>query len=98
MKNVITEYHLTGPCHIDINRAVEQWDGRAAIFDWENDKEESYRLIVALRKNSREATSIKATISKEQAFELIAKLHLTRQKGFFNSSGVWRREQDHKYL
>ena len=77
----VTDCPLTGECKIDIDKIVRCF-GRSIISRWHD----TYRLV-----NRR--ASVKITISREDAFELIERLGLVEMKSaIFRNGSTFRRE------
>ncbi len=68
MKNVIKNYVITGPCTLYVDKLVKLWNDKFSISQWHDE----YRLV----KSRGKGESLKATISTEQALEIIKKLNL----------------------
>ena len=87
MKGIVTDFQTTGPCTIDINEVVKQWDTkRWYIAQW---GEDNFRLVKRdLR--SRELVKLKVTISLAQARELIEKLELKSHPTMLRSANTWK--------
>ncbi len=88
-RDLITEYNQTGICKINIARLSNKWNHLYHLTE-----DSAFRLVKLLRKDSDKQT-IKATISKDQATDLIERLGL---KSYNEASGiVWRRPQDVRF-
>lgn len=86
---VIGDLPSTGHCEIDIDLTVSLWSELWGIYQW-NDE---YRIVKHKRKDSPE-TSIKMSISEDQAEVLIKVLglHPDRNTGF-TSATTWKTKQ-----
>jgi hypothetical protein len=69
LNHCITEYHSTGPCPIDIDKAVKCWTKRCIISKYN----EEYRIY---RYTHKTHVAMKVTISVLDAKILIKKLDL----------------------
>ncbi len=88
MSEIIKEYHMTGPCLIDIDLLEKKWDHRFWLKQWKDE----FTLIKYLRRGSG-STDIKCSITNEQAQEIIQRLKLVQTKNLmFNSASSWRKE------
>jgi hypothetical protein len=83
--SVITEFNKTGICKVNVARLSNKWNHLYYLV-----QDDQFRLMKLLRKDSKIPT-IKATISKEQAADLIEMLGL-RAYG-----ETWRRPQDVRF-
>ena len=83
LNNCITEFHSTGPCSIDMDKAVKCWGKRCVISKWD----EEYRIY---RYTHKRHIAMKIAISVEDAKELIEKLNLEEQpSGIYNSGSTF---------
>jgi len=82
LNNCITEYYSTGPCPIDIEKAVKCWDKRCVISKWD----EEYRIY---RYTHKTHVAMKVTISTEDAKILIDRLNLHELPGALNSGSTF---------
>lgn len=82
-KSLIKNYAETGPCELDIEEVIKQWNDKFVIFLHKSNPVlgdgDQYRLIV-YKRLGREATNLKVTITPEQAIELINRLELKEVK------------------
>jgi hypothetical protein len=86
MEKLILEFNETGPCKVDVTKITETWDDRFSISQWNNE----YRFIKQ-KKLLEEPVEVKATISEDQAKELIKKVGLLPiPDSFFASGTTWR--------
>lgn len=92
---IVGKFNQTGANTIDIDKVVKRWNHLYWIAEWRGNN--SFRLIKFLRKDSG-ITTIKTTISPEQAKELINKLNLVSSNSGLGSAFSWRREIDIEYL
>ena len=88
-KLILGEFQMTGINTIDIDFVANKWSHLWGIYQWD----ESYRLIKSLRKDSP-ITTVKITISINQAKKIIEKLHLKPLKGGFKGATTWKRQED----
>lgn len=82
LNNCITEFHDTGPCPIDIEKAVKCWTKRCIISKWKDE----YRIIRYTHKTN---VAMKVTISSEDAKILIEKLDLHELPSGLNSGSTF---------
>lgn len=83
--NIITDYHETGECGVDIKLLAKKWNH---LF-WISQYGEEYRLIKHKRKDSP-LTEIKCTISKQTALKIIELLELKAYPNeVFRLATVW---------
>ena len=83
--DIVVEYRDTGALEIYVDKVVKKWNHLWWIAQWKD----SYRLIKYKRKDSP-ITTIKFTISKKQAHELIGQLDLKSEPGGIGSATSWR--------
>jgi hypothetical protein len=82
LNKCITEFHDTGPCGIDIEKAVKCWTKRCIISKWRDE----YRIV---RYSYKRHIALKVTISVEDAKELISRLNLHELPGALNSGSTF---------
>ena len=80
LNKCITEYHSTGPCSIDIEKAVKCWTKRCVISRWN----EEYTIV---RYTHKRHIAMKVRITSAAAKQLINKLGLEEHKSAIYSSG-----------
>lgn len=86
MKKLITEFNLTGPCTVDVEKVAKAWTNKFTILQ----HEDSYRLI----KYGRGENCAKVTIAKEQALQIIEKCGLkTIQDSFFRLAKSYKKKE-----
>ena len=91
MKITVGKFNDTGPNEIDIDLVMSKWNHLWLLTEWKRDN--SWRIVKYLRKDSP-ITTIKTTISFQQAKELIKKLDLTSENSGFASGFSWRKQKD----
>lgn len=95
MNIVKGEFKQTGINEVDIQFIQKKWNHLWFLSEWKRDN--SWRIIKYLRKDSP-ITSIKLTISIEQAKEIIQKLNLKSENVGLASGFSWRKEKDVRFL
>ena len=87
MDKIVIKHKDIGECKIDIDRLAKKWNNLFWLSQWHDE----YRLIKYTQKNSP-ITTIKVSISKSQAEEIIKKLGLVRtQDSTFRNAASWRK-------
>jgi len=87
MKDLIIEFKDTGPCKVDVDKVVSAWNDEFSISQWH----EEYRLI----KHYEDDSISKATISSEQAHQIIGRLRLLKiQDALFVNGKTYRSESN----
>lgn len=89
LKDVVTNYQLTGDCEVDIDLVVSKWNHTWGIYQWNT----QYRLIKQVRIGSS-SNEIKVQISESQANEIIDRLKLDAEDGMFLSAITWRQSKE----
>lgn len=87
------KFKIIGINTIDIELVKKMWNHNFWISKW-NDE---YRLIKQKAINTQ-STSMKLTISGQQAKQLIKDLELTEYPSVFKSGSSFRKESDHKKI
>lgn len=87
MSELVSEYHMTGNCVVNIDLIEKKWDHRFVLYDYEN----QFQFVKFLRRGS-ESREVKCDISNEQAQEIIKRLSLVRSTGMSPNIGSWRKK------
>jgi hypothetical protein len=87
MTDLVTEYHLSGNCTLNIDLVEKSWDHRFVLYDYQN----QFQFVKFLRRGSG-CRDVKCDISNEQAQEIIKRLQLVRTTGMSPVIGSWRKE------
>jgi hypothetical protein len=69
MKEVVIEFHETGPCLVDVQKIIKTWNDKTGIYVWGV----QYTLI---QHGEGEARELKVQINYEQAQQIIQGLKL----------------------
>jgi len=85
MHKFLKTFPETGSCELDIDKTVSGWKNYFFISQWK----EEYTIVLPKSKKSK-VYSLKASISSEQALELIGKLHLLPIRSMLKSAKAWR--------
>jgi len=87
LNNCVTKYKKTGPCEIDIEKAIRTFTKRCFISKWKSPLSENYRLC---RITYKKTMSMKVIIDSKVADTLIRELDLVEYgSGVFNSGSIF---------
>jgi len=94
IEDVFLEYQSTGPCTVDVDLLEKKWNH----LWWISEYDGGFRLIKNLRRRCA-STTVKVTITKEQAEEIIDRMNLERcADPLFVKAASWRRDGDFEIL
>lgn len=89
--SIFIDMPMTGVCTLDMHKVLKKWGKLWSLAEWRSDN--SWRIVKHKRKDSA-ITEIKATISEEDAQEIIEKLNLIGVNTF-GASGYTYRKKEH---
>ncbi len=94
MNNLITEYHETGVCIIDVNNVCKKWSDKFTILQFQD----NYTFVIF---GAKGVYKTKVKISQEQAKEIINSMQLlTIKDSFFTNAKAYmtRKFVERKYM